>query len=564
MLSSHKFVKHCLCFWPRKAVCLYGVYPNICSCTREISASFCTSLEPPNAANSLDVVESPELPNWIKFCEHENPSAAESDDDFVLPKIAGWADTQKLHVDHSKHVKHMVGEIVDSDINRLAEVLKGLSESPNAVCCALAEYNHIKLSESLVEKVLLRFRNDWIPALGFFNWAKDQSGYKHTEKCYNMMVDILGLSRNFELMWDLVEEMHKLGGFVSIVTMSKVMRRLSKAGKYDDAVETFQKLEHFGLTKDTSAMNILMDSLVKEKNVERAQEVFLEFKNEIAVNNRTFNILIHGWCKARKYNEARKVMEEMQKHGCLPDVASYTCFVEYYCQEKDFRKVDEILNEMQQKGCPPSVVTYTIVMLALGKAKEINESLEIYQKMKQIGCIPDASFYSALIFILSSSGRFKDACDIFEDMSKQNVAPDVLTYNTMISSACAHSKDEYALELLKEMEENSCRPNLQTYTPLLKMCCAKRRMKVLKYLLDDMFMKNVSVDISTYCLLVDRLCRNGKLEHACSFFELMVLKGMVPRVKTYQLLMEKLEHKGMGKAKQQIENIMLKAKGHSI
>ncbi|XP_021720033.1 pentatricopeptide repeat-containing protein At3g22670, mitochondrial-like [Chenopodium quinoa] len=558
MLSCRKIAKCVVCFWPREAVHLYGVYQNITSYRRPICASFCTFPESPNAADTLNVVESPELPNWIKFCEHEDPSVVESDD-FVLPKIAEWADTQKLHVDHSKYVKHMVGEIVDSDVNRLAEVIKGQSELPNAVGYALAECGQIDLSESLVEKILQRFRNDWVPAFGFFKWAKDQTGFMPTDKCYNMMVDILGMSRKFELMWELVDEMHKLGGLVSIVTMSRVMRRLSKAGKYDDAVETFKKFEHYGMIKDTTALHIIMDTLVKEKNVERAQEVFLEFKDEIALNCRTFNILIHGWCKARKHNEARKIMEVMEKHGCLPDVASYTCFVESYCQEKDFRKVDEILNEMQQKGCPPNVVTYTIFMLALGKAKEINESLEIYQKMMQNGCVPDSSFYSALIFILSNSGRFKDACDLFNDMPKQNVAPDVLTYNTMISSACAHSKEEYAFELLKEMEEKSCRPNLQTFIPLLKMCCVQKRMKVLKYLLDYMFLKNISVDFSTYCLLVDRLCKSGKLEHACSFVELIILKGMVPKDNTYQLLMEKLEQKGMVKAKQQIESLMLKA-----
>ncbi|XP_057252127.1 pentatricopeptide repeat-containing protein At3g22670, mitochondrial [Beta vulgaris subsp. vulgaris] len=560
MFSSHKFAKVPLCYRLREAVHFSCVYQNITSGTNYLCASFCTVLGSPNAADSLDIVESPELPNWIKFCEHETPSVAESDDDFVLPKIAKWADTQKLHADHSKHVKHIVGEIVDSDVNRLAEVLKGWFESPDAVGDALAEHSQIPLSESLVEKILLRFRNNWIPAFGFFRWAKDQTGYMHTDKCYNMMVDILGMSKKFDLMWELVEEMHKVEGFVSIFTMTKVMRRLSRAGKCDAAVETFEKFELFGLTKDTRAMNILLDSLVKEKNVERAHKVFLELKDKVAPDSRTFNILIHGWCKTRKFNEARKVMEEMEKHGCGPDVASYTCFVEYYCQEKDFRKVNEIFDEMQRKGCPPNVVTYTIYMLALGKAKEINESLEIYEKMKQDGCVPDVSFYSALIFVLSNSGRFRDACDIFKDMEKQNVAPDVVTYSTMISSACAHSKEEYALELLKEMEEKSCRPNVQTYTPLLIMCCTKKRMKVLKYLLDDMFLKNVSVDLSIYSLLVDRLCKNGKLEHACSFFELMVLKGMVPRDNTYQLLMKKLEQKGMGKAKQQIEKLMLKAK----
>ncbi|XP_057534812.1 pentatricopeptide repeat-containing protein At3g22670, mitochondrial isoform X1 [Amaranthus tricolor] len=560
MLLSHKVVKPSFCFWHRKAGPVFGVYKNFTNHTHYIYAFFCTSLETLNRTDSLNIVESFELPDWVKFCEHENPSINDSDDDFVLPEIAKWADTKKLHVDRSKHVKDMVGDIVDRDVNRLAEVLKGSFESLDAVGYALAKYRQIDLSESLVERILLRFRHDWISAFGFFKWAIDQTSYLHTENCYNLMVDILGMSKKFELMWELVEYMHNMGGLVSIVTMTKVVRRLSRVGKYDDAVEAFQKFAHLGLTKDTTGMNILMDSLVKGNNVERAQDVCVQLKSEIAPDSHTFNILIHGWCKVRKYSEARKVMEEMEKHGCRPDVVSYTSFIEYYCREKNFRKVDGIMNEMELKGCPPNVVTYTIVSHALGKAKELNELLEMYRKMKQNGCVPDASFYNSMIFVLSKSGRFKDACDLFKDMSNQKVAPSVSTYNTMISSACAHSKEEYALELLKEMEEKSYRPNLLTYTPLLKMCCAKKRMKVLKYLLHDMFLKNVSVDLSVYCLLVNGLCKNGKLEHACSFFELMLLKGMVPSDNTYQLLMEKLEQKGMRKAKQLIEDRMSKAK----
>lgn len=563
MFSSCKIVKLSSCVWLQNATCLHGIYRKLTSQTCCLHATFCTSTESSVGDDSNSIVESPELPSWVKFCENDNPAVVESDDDFVLPKVAKWFNTQRLNDDHCKHVKHMVGEIMDSDVNRLTKALKGKFDSPDAIYSAVAGFGAIDLSESLVEKILQRFSNDWIPAFGFFKWAKHQTGYEHTGNCYNMMVDILGKSKNFGLMWELVEEMDKLGGFVSIDTMSKVLRRLSRAFKYDDAIEAFGKFECLGLIKDTSAMNILMDSLVKENGVEHAQKVFLDLKDSIPLNSQTFNILIHGWCKARKYDKAREVMEQMDKHGCQPNIVSYTSFVEYYCREKDFRKVDGILDEMLQKGCPPNVVTYTIIMLAYGKAKEINASLEIWEKMKRSGCVPDANFYSALIFVMNKSGRFEDACNLFKDMSKQNIVPNVLTYNTMISAACMHSREEFALELLQEMEERSCRPDLKTYAPLLKMCCSKKRMKVLNYLLDDMFRKNVSIDLATYSLLVKGLCNNGKLEHACSFFEQIMLKGMVPRDSTYKLLMEKLEEKGMQKAKEQIEKLMSRGR-HEI
>ncbi|KAM7530014.1 hypothetical protein LguiB_033424 [Lonicera macranthoides] len=66
------------------------------------------------------------------------------------------------------------------------------------------------VSESLVTQMLKRFSKEWIPAFGFFKWAKLQTGFKHSPDSYNLMVDSLGKSRKFALMWEIVKEMHKL------------------------------------------------------------------------------------------------------------------------------------------------------------------------------------------------------------------------------------------------------------------------------------------------------------------------------------------------------------------
>ncbi|GMY27349.1 pentatricopeptide repeat-containing protein At3g22670, mitochondrial-like [Fagus crenata] len=510
--------------------------------------------------DSTQVTESPELPSWLKFGETQNPSTPDSDDDFVIPSLAHWVENHKLH-DHSKVVKQMLTEITETDVDKISKILKNRYPSPDNVAEALNGSGFVA-SNSLVEQLLKRFSNDWVPAFGVFIWAKTQTGYRHSPELFDSMVDILGKSENFETMWELVEEMNELGRYVTLVTMSKVMRRLARAGRYKEAIEAFRKIEQFGVSKDTNAMNVLMDALVKESSVEHAHDVFLEFKEVIPLSSHSFNVLIHGWCKARKLDHAKKAMEDMEKHEFPPDVVSYTCFVEAYCREKDFRKVNEILDEMEGKGCRPNVVTYTIVMHALGKAKQVNEALEVYEKMKRNCCVPDASFYGSLIFILGKAGRLKDARDVFEDMTKQGVSRDVLAYNTLISCYCAHLQEETALKLLQKMEEDACKPDLKTYAPLLKMCCRKKRMKVLYFLLDHMFRNDISIEVGTYSLLVRGLCKNGKLEHACLFFEEMVLKGMVPKDSTYKMLMEQLEGKSMTKAKEHIAKLMSPAKNN--
>ncbi|XP_042944494.1 pentatricopeptide repeat-containing protein At3g22670, mitochondrial [Carya illinoinensis] len=513
---------------------------------------FCTRID------STQVTESPELPSWVKFGLTQSSATADSDEDFVVPSLAHWVENHRLH-DHGKIVKRMLSEAAETDVEKNSKILQNRYPSPDNVAQALSGSGFIA-SSSLVEQLLKRFCNDWIAAFGVFKWAKSQTEYRHSPELYDFMVDILGKSKKFHYMWELVEEMNQLGGYVTLVTMSKVMRRLARAGRYNEAVEAFRNMVRFGVNKDTTAMDVLMDALAKENSVEHARDVFLEFKDAIPVNSQSFNILIHGWCKARKLDHAKKAMEDMEKHGFRPDVFSYNCFVEAYGREKNFRKVDGILDEMKENGCMPNVVTYTIVMHALGKASQVSEALEVYEKMKRNDCVPDASFYSSLIFILGKAGRLKDAHELFEDMKKQGVSRDVLTYNTLISCSCMHSQEETALKLLQKMEEDSCKPDLKTYAPLLKMCCRKKRMKLLYFLLDHMFRNDISIEVGTYSLLVSELCKSGKLEQACLFFEEMVSKGMVPKDCTCKMLMKELEGKKMTKPMEHYEKLMSKAK----
>ncbi|KAF7806879.1 pentatricopeptide repeat-containing protein [Senna tora] len=490
--------------------------------------------------------ESPQLPTWLNFSDNplpQIPNSNDDDDDFVIPALADWVDSHTIH--DRTQVKRLAlreNEGENDVAATISRVLKERYASPEEVAEALDGCGFL-VSHSLVEKILKRFGNDWVSALGFFSWAKSQTGYVHSPELYELMVDILGKLKKFHLMWDLIEEMDRIEGYVTFTTMVKVMRRLTKAGKYEEAVEVFRNMDRFGVKKDTMGMNVLMDALVKGDSVEHAHKVHLEFKDSIPLNNFSFNVLIHGWCKVRKLEQAYEAMEDMKKHGFHPDVVTYTSFIEAHCREKDFRKVDELFEKMKEEGCSPSVVTYTILMHALGKAGELSEALKVYERMKSNGCIPDTQFYSSLIFILGQAGKHKDALEVFEDMPKQGVVQDVMTYTTMISIACAHSQEETALRLLKEMEEKQCHPEIDTYHPLLKMCCKKKRMKVLNFLLDHMFRNNLSLEVGTYSLLVNGMCKSGKLERACLFFEDMVSQGLTPQNSIFKTLVRNLESK---------------------
>ncbi|KAI4382693.1 hypothetical protein MLD38_008626 [Melastoma candidum] len=519
-----------------------------------LSTLFCT------IPGSPEIPESAEIPSWFRSIDDGTVGTESLGDEFVIPPLASRTeDPGQRH----RLPRVATVDLSGSDVDKVYKVLKTPHSCPEAVVKALDECD-VEISNGLVEKLLKKCCNNWIPAAGVFMWAKLKMGGEYPAQVYDLMVDIFGRAKKFDLMWKLVEGMKELEGLITLETMGKVMRRLARAGNYQDAVEAFNRLEQFGLERNASAMNLLMDALVKENGVEHAHEAFSQFKESISGDVRSYNILIHGYCRCKKFEQAREVMKEMEVNGLKPDVYSYTCFVETYSHEKEFRLANAVVEEMQAKGCMPNSVTYTILMQALGKAKQIKDALEVYERMKSNGCLADSSFYSSLMYTLSKAGRFKDAWNLYENMDKDGVKPDLLTYNTLISVACAYSQEETALRILTKMEQDNCKPNLQTYGYLLKMCCRNKRIRIIRFLLDHMFKNDVSIDLSTYNLLVHGLCKSGNIEEACIYFEEMVQMGFVPWVSTSRLLLQKLKSITMEKEKKYIENLLMGAQQHAM
>ncbi|PIN01350.1 hypothetical protein CDL12_26139 [Handroanthus impetiginosus] len=148
--------------------------------------------------------------------------------------------------------------------------------------------NTIQITHSSVARLLHRFQDDWKSALGVFRWVESCSGYIPLPELYDKLMDILGKMKQMDKMKALLEEMRE-DHIISLNTIAKVMRRLAGAGDWKDAVKMFDQLERFGLGKNTESMNVLLDTLCKEKKVEQAREIFLELKSHIPPNANTIH-----------------------------------------------------------------------------------------------------------------------------------------------------------------------------------------------------------------------------------------------------------------------------------
>ncbi|GAB4837516.1 hypothetical protein Ancab_002376 [Ancistrocladus abbreviatus] len=421
----------------------------------------------------------------------------------------------------------------------------------------------IHASHVLVEQVLYHFKDDWKSALGVFRWAETHPSFDHAPEAYDLMVDILGKTRQFGKMRELVDEMRQKN-LVTLKTAAKLMRRFAGAHQWEDVMTTFDELGTFGLLKSTESMNLLLDTLCKENQVEQAREIFLELKSYIPPTAHTFNIFIHGWCKVNRVDEAHWTIQEMKGHGFHPCVISYSTIIQSYCQFSNYNKVYELLDEMEAQGCPPNIVSYTTIMCWLTKSEQFEEALQIAERVRLSRCKLDTLFYNAFIHALGRAGRLREATEVFMvEMPKNFITPNTSTYNTMIAMFCHRGHMQKALYFLKDMEESPfCEPDPQTFYPLLKLCFKFGKTdNCLKDLLDDMTNKHhLSLDVSSYTLLIHGLCRANKCDWAYLLFEEMIDKQLTPRHRTCRLLLDEVKLRSMYDAVERIQVYMKQMK----
>ncbi|XP_064991572.1 pentatricopeptide repeat-containing protein At3g04130, mitochondrial-like [Musa acuminata AAA Group] len=437
---------------------------------------------------------------------------------------------------YARHIRRVILKVKNGTVEDVVQSLKG-----DGFCC------EIQLTANLVDSLLQKYGDDWKSALGFYEWASSHKGYKHTRFGHDRMVDLLGKMRQMDRMWDLVHKMHS-EGFITLDTIAKVMRRLAGSRRWRDVVEFFDKLEYMGFVKDTETMNLLLDTLCKEKKVEVAHVAFFELKNHISPNAHTFNIFVHGWCNAHRVDEALWTFQEMKDLGFKPSVITYSIIIQAYCNQCNVGKAYELLDKMVADGCLPNIVTYTILMNSLAKAQKFDEALSIFEKVKSAGCIPDTLFYNSLINILGRAGRLPEAFHIFEKEMKMNgVNCSISTYNTMISISCLHKQWQSALNVLEKMKSSSCKPDLQTYRPLLKLCFSEGELDVrIHSLLNDMADKyHLSFDLDTYTTLIHGLCSVGDIGWATLLFDEMIDREILPRRQTCKMLLQEVEQRNI-------------------
>ncbi|KAJ8756038.1 hypothetical protein K2173_024585 [Erythroxylum novogranatense] len=417
-------------------------------------------------------------------------------------------------------------------VNDISRILSDHRSPHHDLEHPLAAYS-TKISTSLVEQVLKRCKNLGFPAHRFFLWAKRIPGFEHSRESYHIMVDLLGYSREFALLWDFLIEMRQWKDFdFSPEIFWLVFRAYSRANLPADAIRAFDRMVEFGLKPSIHDVDQLLYVLCKRKHVKHAQQLFDKVKHEFEVSVKTYSILVRGWGDLREWEKAHKVFDEMTERKLDLDLPAHNSLLEALCRGGKVDEAYAAFQEMRSSGVEPDECSYSIFIRAYCEANDIHSAFRVLDRMRRYDLVPNVFTYNCLIKKLCKKEMVEEAYQLLNEMIYRGAKPDSWSYNTILAYHCDHSEVNRATKLISRMVKDGCSLTKHSYNMVLKLFIR--------------YGERVLPSVSTYSVMVHGFCKKkDKLEDARKYFEMMIDEGIPPYSSTVEMLRNKLVALGL-------------------
>ncbi|KAL5068987.1 hypothetical protein RYX36_019874 [Vicia faba] len=428
----------------------------------------------------------------------------------------------------------------NDDVHRVYTLLTTTS-SPENLKQSLKSTG-IFLSNELIDQVLKRVRFGHAnpsQTLEFFRYTGTRKGFYHTAFSFDTMLYILGRSRMFDNVWDLlIETKRKDQTVITPRTVMIVLGRIAKVCSVRQIVESFRKFKKIVPDYDTSCFNALLRTLCQEKSMTDARNVYHSLKHSFRPNLQTFNILLSGW---KSCEDAEMFLSEMKEMGVTPDVVTYNSLVDVYCKGREIEKAYKVLDEMREQDLSPDVITYTSIIGGLGLIGQPDKGRDVLKEMKEYGVYPDVPAYNAAIRNFCIAKRLGNAYDLVDEMTKKGLSPNATTYNLFFRVFYWSYDLKSSWNLYKRMMVEGCHPNTQSCMFLIRLFKRHEKVEMALELWGDMVEKGFGSCMLVSDVLFDMLCDMGKLVEAEKCFLEMIEKGQKPSnvsFKRIKVLME--------------------------
>ncbi|XP_011077715.1 pentatricopeptide repeat-containing protein At5g57250, mitochondrial [Sesamum indicum] len=519
--------------------------------------------------------------------------------------------SEGLIYDAFRKYKEMVDKKVELDIISYTILIDGFSKDGNVEKAVGFLYKMRKdgLEPNLISytAIILGFckKGKLDEAFAIFNMF-EKLGIQADEFTYAILINGVCRKGDFDLVFQLLDEMEKKGINPGIVIYNTVINGLCKVGRMAEAddfskgivgdvvtyttllqgyvqeesnsgiLETTRRLEAAGIHMDLIMCNILIKALLMVGLFEDAFAIYKRLlQMDLSANSVTYYILIDGYCKAGRIDEALEIFDEFRKVS-NSSAACYNCIISGLCRKDMIDMAIDVLIEYIQKGLPLDRKMYMMLIEATFDRKGAEGVLEMIYRIDHIGLLgshvicnnaisflckmgfPEASYnillvmkrkglvqtsfgYYSILRLLLLGGKKLLAQLILTSFVKTHGMSNLSVCKILVNYLSLHNVKK-ALLFLSTMNERQWRITIpvsvfKTLTNDGRVCDAYELLVGAENNLCDM-------NVFYYTIMIDALCKGRHIDKALDLCTLAKKKGIALNIVTYNSVINGLCSQG--------------------
>ncbi|KAG1366499.1 putative pentatricopeptide repeat-containing protein [Cocos nucifera] len=235
------------------------------------------------------------------------------------------------------------------------------------------------------------------------------------------------LKGEFEMAFQLNQEMVAKGVLPDAITYSSLFRGLCEVRRLDNAHELFERMLSLGLHP-------------------------VEF---------TYTTLIHGHCQEGDIKKALLLHDEMIKKGILPDgeFKSVVSLLKGFCMKGLMNEADKVFELILERKWKPNEVVYSVLIHGHCRGGNVQKALDLYKKMILAGFAPNPTSTISLINGLSEEGMDEEMNHVIQTLLGGCPLINAETSKVLVEVNRKDGNMEAVFNTLTEMAKDGLLPN---------------------------------------------------------------------------------------------------------
>ncbi|KAL7106912.1 hypothetical protein ACP275_06G021600 [Erythranthe tilingii] len=286
-------------------------------------------------------------------------------------------------------------------------------------------------------------------------------GFKPDPTIYSYLMLGQAKNSNAEGIFELYEELKEKMGTEDIldgVIYGNLMKGYFLKGMETEAMELYNKVLGEGSNFSMSALayNYVLEALSKNGKFDEALNLFERMKNEhdppkkLSVNLGSYNIVVDGHCANKKFSDAIEVFNSMGDKRCSPDTLSYNVLIDQLCNNDKLAEAEELYKGMADKKVSPDEYTFVTLMDACFKESKPDDAAQYFRTMVESKLRPNLGVYNRAVEGLVKVGKVDEAKSFFDLMvPKLRMNDDA--YKFIMSALFENGKHDEVMKIVDGM-----------------------------------------------------------------------------------------------------------------